>query len=92
MPGDGLLDGEVCRFRAINDSPATILEADCADLTDELSRSAEEFTFNTQAELDSYIAKLETEMREFAKKFEFERAATLGHTIKELRTKEFLFS
>ena len=79
-------------IRAINDSLATILKAEYADLTDELSPTAEELTFNTQAELDIYIAKLETEMRESAKKFEFERAATLRDTIKELRTKEFLFS
>jgi excinuclease ABC subunit B len=46
--------------------------------------------FANQAELDTYIAKLETEMRESAKKFE--RAATLRDQIKELRTKEFLFS
>jgi excinuclease ABC subunit B len=31
-------------------------------------------------------------MRESAKKFEFERAATLRDQIKDLRTKEFLFS
>jgi excinuclease ABC subunit B len=79
-------------IRAINDSLATILKADYADLTDELSPTAEELTFNTQAELDTYIAKLETEMRESAKKFEFERAATLRDQIKDLRTKEFLFS
>ena len=30
-------------------------------------------------------------MREAAKKFEFEKAAKLRDTIKELRTKEFLF-
>ena len=79
-------------IRAINDSLATILKAEYADLTDELSPTAEELTFNTQAELDNYISKLETEMRESAKKFEFEKAATLRDTIKELRTKEFLFS
>jgi excinuclease ABC subunit B len=45
----------------------------------------------SQAELDAYIAKLETEMREAAKKFEFERAARLRDSIKELREKEFLF-
>ena len=33
----------------------------------------------------TYIAKLETEMREAAKKFEFEKAAKLRDTIKELR-------
>ena len=47
---------------------------------------------NTQADLDAYVAKLESDMREAAKKFEFEKAAKLRDTIKELRTKEFLFS
>jgi excinuclease ABC subunit B len=47
--------------------------------------------FATQAELDGYIAKLETEMREAARKFEFERAAKLRDSIKDLREKEFLF-
>ena len=47
--------------------------------------------FATKAELDGYIAKLETEMREAARKFEFERAARLRDSIKELREKEFLF-
>lgn len=49
-------------------------------------------TFSTRQELDNYIAKLETEMREAAKKIEFEKAAKLRDTAKELRTKEFLFS
>ncbi len=80
-------------IRAINDSLATILKAEYADLTDELSPTAEELTFNTQAELDTYIAKLETEMRESAKKFEFERAATLRDQIKKsARTKGNFFS
>jgi hypothetical protein len=48
--------------------------------------------FSTQRELDGYIANLESDMREAAKKFEFERAVKLRDTIKELRTKEFLFS
>ena len=48
--------------------------------------------FTTQQELDTYIANLESDMREAAKKFEFEKAAKLRDTIKELRTKEFLFS
>jgi excinuclease ABC subunit B len=68
---------------------AGILKADYADLTEETDDIPE---FATQAELDTYIAKLETEMREAAKKFEFERAAKLRDTVKELRTKEFLFS
>ncbi|QEE29312.1 excinuclease ABC subunit UvrB [Terriglobus albidus] len=75
--------------RAIDDSLAVVLEADYADLTAEAEGMPE---FGTQQELDSYIAKLETEMREAAKQFEFEKAAKLRDTIKELRTKEFLFS
>ena len=43
-------------------------------------------------EIEKAIAKLETEMRENAKRFEFEKAAKLRDTIKELRTKEFLFA
>jgi excinuclease ABC subunit B len=46
--------------------------------------------FTTQAELDTFIAKTETEMREAAKKFEFEKAARLRDRIKELKEKEFL--
>ncbi|WP_263415655.1 excinuclease ABC subunit UvrB [Terriglobus albidus] len=75
--------------RAIEDSLAVVLEADYADLTAEAEGMPE---FATQQELDTYIAKLETEMREAAKQFEFEKAAKLRDTIKELRTKEFLFS
>jgi excinuclease ABC subunit B len=68
---------------------AGILKADYADLTDEAEGMPE---FNTQQELDLYIGKLESDMREAAKKFEFEKAAKLRDTVKELRTKEFLFS
>jgi len=46
----------------------------------------------SQQELDAYIVKLESDMREAAKRFEFEKAAKLRDTIKELRTKEFLFA
>ena len=45
-----------------------------------------------QAELDTHITKLESDMREAAKKFEFEKAAKLRDQVKELRTKEFLFA
>src|ERR1035441_8168911 len=48
--------------------------------------------FKSQEELEAYIAKLESDMREAAKRFEFEKAAKLRDTIKELRTKEFLFA
>jgi excinuclease ABC subunit B len=68
---------------------AGILKAEYADLTDEAEGMPE---FASQAELDTYIGKLESDMREAAKKFEFEKAAKLRDTVKELRTKEFLFS
>jgi excinuclease ABC subunit B len=68
---------------------AGILKAEYADLTDEAEGMPD---FNSQAELDTYIGKLESDMREAAKKFEFEKAAKLRDTVKELRTKEFLFS
>jgi excinuclease ABC subunit B len=68
---------------------AGILKADYADLTDEAEGMPD---FSTQQELDDYINKLESDMREAAKKFEFEKAAKLRDTVKELRTKEFLFS
>ncbi|HXC94781.1 MAG TPA: excinuclease ABC subunit UvrB [Edaphobacter sp.] len=68
---------------------AGILNADYADLTDEAEGMPD---FQTQQELDTYIGKLESDMREAAKKFEFEKAAKLRDTVKELRTKEFLFS
>jgi excinuclease ABC subunit B len=42
--------------------------------------------------VDTYIGKLESDMREAAKRFEFERAAQLRDNIRELRTKEFLFT
>ncbi len=68
---------------------AQILKAEYGEVTEEEAAGLPEFT--TQAEVDQYIAKLETEMREAAKKFEFEKAASLRDSIKELRDKEFLF-
>jgi excinuclease ABC subunit B len=69
-------------------SLAKILKAEYADMEEESEEMPE---IASQEQLDSYIAKLETEMREAAKKFEFEKAAKLRDTIKEMRTKEFLF-
>jgi len=65
-----------------------IIEADYTDLTDVEAEGLPDF--KSQKELDAYIAKLESDMREAAKRFEFEKAAKLRDTIKELRTKEFL--
>ena len=78
-------------IRSIDDSLATVLQADYADLTAD-DNNNEALNFNTQAELDAHIANLESDMREAAKKFEFEKAAKLRDQVKELRTKEFLFA
>ncbi len=75
--------------RSLDMSLVHILKAEYADLTSQDDALPE---FNTQQELDAYIGKLESDMREAAKKFEFEKAAKLRDNIKDLRTKEFLFS
>jgi excinuclease ABC subunit B len=76
-------------IRAIDMGLAGILKADYADLTDEADGIPD---FGSQAELDVYLSKLESDMREAAKKFEFEKAAKLRDTVRDLRSKEFLFS
>jgi excinuclease ABC subunit B len=76
-------------MRSLDMSLVHILKAEYADLTSQDEAIPE---FNTQQELDAYIGRLESDMREAAKKFEFEKAAKLRDSIKELRTKEFLFS
>jgi excinuclease ABC subunit B len=75
--------------RPLDMSLARVIEADYADFTSSEADGIPDF--KGQEELDAYIAKLETEMRETAKRFEFEKAAKLRDRIKELRTKEFLF-
>jgi excinuclease ABC subunit B len=77
-------------IRPLDMSLARIIEADYADLTGGESEGIPEF--KTQEELDGYVRKLESDMREAAKRFEFEKAAKLRDTIKDLRTKEFLFA
>ena len=76
--------------RPLDMTLAGIVAADYADLTASESQGMPEF--KSQEEVDKYIEKLEAEMREAAKQFEFEKAAKLRDTIKELRTKEFLFA
>ena len=77
-------------IRPLDMTLARIIEADYADVAiDEVGELPE---VKSQGELDAYIAKLESDMRESAKRFEFEKAAKLRDTIKELRTKEFLFA
>ena len=68
---------------------AQILRSEYGEVLEEEAASLPDFA--SQAEVDQYIAKLETEMREAARKFEFEKAARLRDSIKELRDKEFLF-
>ena len=76
-------------IRPVAMSLAGIAEADYVDLTEGSDGIPE---FKNQEELDSYIARLESDMREAAKRFEFEKAAKLRDSVRELRTKEFLFT
>jgi len=76
-------------IRSVDMSLAQILKAEYADLADADESMPE---FKNQLELDAYIANLESDMREAARKFEFEKAAKLRDLVKDLRTKEFLFS
>ena len=75
--------------RPLTMSLAAIVQADYADLAEPSDTIPD---FKSQEELDAHIANLESDMREAAKRFEFEKAAKLRDTIKELRTKEFLFA
>src|SRR5271167_2766925 len=76
--------------RPLDMTLVAIVGADYTDLTSMEADGIPEF--KSQGELEIYIAKLESDMRESAKRFEFEKAAKLRDTIKELRTKEFLFA
>jgi excinuclease ABC subunit B len=75
--------------RPIDMQLAGIVAADYADLAD-VTEGVDDFA--SQQELDDYIARLESDMREAAKRFEFEKAAKLRDKVRELKTKEFLFS
>jgi excinuclease ABC subunit B len=77
-------------IRPLDMTLAGIVGADYVDLTGSEAEGIPEL--KSQEELDAYIGKLESDMREAAKRFEFEKAAKLRDTIKELRTKEFLFA
>jgi len=77
-------------IRPLDMTLVAIVGADYTDLTSVEADGIPEF--KSQLELDAYIGKLESDMRESAKRFEFEKAAKLRDTIKELRTKEFLFA
>jgi len=68
---------------------AQILKTEYGEIEEAEAVGLPEFT--SQADVDAFIGKLETEMRDAARKFEFEKAAKLRDSIKELREKEFLF-
>jgi excinuclease ABC subunit B len=68
---------------------AGIVNADYVDIADD---AADVESFTTQEQLDTYISALESDMREAAKNFEFEKAAQLRDKVRELKTKEFIFT
>ena len=76
--------------RPLDMTLAAIVAADYTDLTGGEAEGMPEF--KSQEEVNTYIGKLESDMREAAKRFEFEKAARLRDQIKELRTQEFLFA
>ncbi len=76
-------------LRPLDMALAQIVKADYAEISAQDDSLPD---FGTQQELDAYIEKLESNMREAARRFEFETAAKLRDAIKELRSKEFLFS
>jgi excinuclease ABC subunit B len=75
--------------RPLDMSLVAVANADYMDLTNEADGLPE---FKSQEELDTFIAKLESDMREAAKRFEFEQAAKLRDRVRELKTKEFMFT
>src|SRR3954447_18415356 len=76
-------------IRPLSMSLAGIAESDYVDVTQAADGLPD---FKSQEELDAYITGMESDMREAAKKFEFEKAAKLRDTVRDLRTKEFLFT
>src|SRR3569833_2336830 len=68
---------------------AQILKAEYGEIEEAEVAGLPELT--SLADVDAFIGKLETEMRDAARKFEFEKAAKLRDSIKELREKLFLF-
>jgi len=76
-------------IRPLDMTLVAIADADYTDLTNQVEGLPE---FRSQEELDTYIGKLESDMREAAKRFEFEQAAKVRDTIRDLRTREFMFT
>src|ERR1051325_4498296 len=77
-------------IRPLDMSLAHIIKADYSDVSLDAPEGLPEF--KSQEQVEAHIAKLEVDMREAAKRFEFEKAAKLRDTIRDLRTKEFLFA
>jgi excinuclease ABC subunit B len=75
--------------RPLDMTLVAVANADYVDLTNEAEGLPE---FRSQEELDAYIVRLESDMREAAKRFEFEQAARLRDNIRDLRTREFMFT
>ncbi|HEY3929140.1 MAG TPA: excinuclease ABC subunit UvrB [Candidatus Koribacter sp.] len=75
--------------RPVDMALAAIIGADYVDITAQPDEIPE---FKSQEQLDKFIEKLEADMREAAKRFEFEKAAKLRDQVRELRTKEFMFT
>src|SRR5580700_9130880 len=76
-------------IKPIDMTLVAIAEGDYVTVPVAPEESEDDLTPETREKL---LADLESDMREAAKKFEFEKAAKLRDTIKDLRTKEFLFS
>ena len=76
-------------IRPLDMTLAGIIDADYVDITANVDGLPE---FKTQQDLDAHIVKLENDMREAAKRFEFEVAAKLRDMIRDLKSKEFMFT
>jgi excinuclease ABC subunit B len=76
--------------RPLEMSLARVVEADYTDLAADEADGIPEF--RSQQELDLFVGRLESDMKEAAKRFEFEKAAQLRDRVRDLRTKEFLFA
>jgi excinuclease ABC subunit B len=76
-------------IRPLDMTLAGIIDADYVDISANVDGLPE---FKSQLDLDAHIVKLENDMREAAKRFEFEVAAKLRDMIRDLKTKEFMFT
>ena len=76
--------------RPLEMSLARVVEADYTDLAADEADGIPEF--RSQQELDLFVGRLESDMKEAAKRFEFEKAAQLRDRVRDFRTKEFLFA